>query len=133
LTNEVRVVGQAGLEDSWKRIVGVIVGAANAVVDVFTVSSSVGSCRITSPEAESITAHEVVPLHNLNVRTGPRVRVHDTTHGVTTEVSTVRVHFTSPVHRILGHVNVGLVNETNNLDVVGSFHKLETGNGSRRN
>ena len=39
----------------------------------------------------------------------------------------MRIHFTSIVAR--GHVDRGLINETNDLNVVGGFQPLETSDG----
>lgn len=44
---------------------------------------------------------------------------------VTHQISTVRIHLTSIV--ALDHVNLRLVDETNNLDVVGGLDELHTG------
>jgi len=128
---EVSVLGVAGFEDVIPSAVGSIVSTTNAVEDVLAVASSIGFRRITSLQAESVAAHEVGPLNDLNERTVPNVREHDTTHRVATEISTVRVHFTSVVTG--EHVNLGLVDETNDLDVIGSSQILHTSNGSSRN
>lgn len=59
------------------------------------------------------------------------VRVDETTERVSTLVSTVGVHLSSTIIR--GHVDLGLVNVTNNLDIVGSLHKLDTSKGAGGN
>jgi len=118
-TRVVGVVSIARFEYFILGIVGGIVSAANAVEDVLTVACTIGSRRITDLQAKSIAAHEVGPLNDLNVRTSPSVGEDDTTHRVATEISTVGVQFTSVV--AIGYIDLGLVNETNDLDVVGGF------------
>lgn len=128
------VVGVLSVTGFESVVLGVVWGvecAADTVKHVFTVVGSIGFRRITGLEAESITAHKVSPFDDLNELTGPDVRKDDTTHRVTTEISTVRVHFTSVV--VSGHVNLGLVNEANDLDVVRGFQVLNTGDGFSRN
>jgi len=124
-------IGSTGFEDFVLCVVGVIIGTANAVKDVFAVPAGVGTG--TGLEAESISAHEIVPIGNLIVIAGvssESVRVDDTTHGITASISAMGVHFTSKV--IAFQVNLALVDESNDLDVVGSRQELETGNGALR-
>jgi len=130
-TRVVGVISIAGLESVVLGVVWGIECAANTVKDVFAIVGSIGSRRITGLEAESIPAHEVGPLHDLNVLTGPNVRKDHTTHRVTAEISTVGVHFTSVI--VGSHIDLGLVKKTNDLDVIGSFQILDTGNGFGRN
>jgi hypothetical protein len=69
-----------------------------------------------------------VPLYHLLVVvlvvTAPSIRVNETTKGISSEVGTVRVHLTSIVVGL--EVDEGLVDEADDLDVVGGSHKLNT-------
>jgi len=67
-----------------------------------------------------------VPLNHLLVivliATAPSIRVDETSKGVSSEIGTVRIHLTS---RIVGlEVHPCLINETDDLDVVGGLHEL---------
>ena len=57
-TGPVGTIGKTGFEDTVPRVVGIIVDATNAVVDVLAVMGTVFSCRITGLEAESTSADE---------------------------------------------------------------------------
>ena len=115
-------------------VVGGIVGASDTVVDVLAEVGSVGTSGVANLEAEHATAHEVVPLDDLLVSvvvaTRPSSGVDETAEGVTTEIRTVGIKFSSVV--ISGEVDEGLVNETNDLDVVWGRHKLNTLEGIGR-
>jgi hypothetical protein len=122
---EVLVLAFAGLKGTILSVVGCVVAAADAVVDVLAVVGGVGASGITCFEAEGVPTHEVVPFDHLCVTASTKsVRVEETTHWVTTEISTVGIHLTSPV--IALQVDLGLINETNDLDVVGGAHELNT-------
>lgn len=71
--------------------------------------------------------NEVMPLNNL-LHTSKRAREQHTTHGVSTEVSTVGVHLSSPVVRL--DVDGALVHEADGLDVVGRLDPLQAGEGA---
>ena len=70
----------------------------------------------------------LMPLYHLLVVvlvvTAPSIRVNETTKGIPSEISTVRVHLTSIVVGL--EVDEGLVDEADDLDVVGGSHKLNT-------
>jgi len=63
-TRIVGVLGVARFEDIVLRVVGGIESAANAVENVLTEFSSVGSGRVTGLQAESIAAHEAKGIVN---------------------------------------------------------------------
>jgi hypothetical protein len=90
--------------------------------------SSVGARRIADLETESVTAHEVVPLDDLLiavvVAARPSSGVNETTERVTTEIGTVGVKLSSEVIGL--EVDEGLVDKTDDLDVVWGPHELET-------
>jgi len=120
---EVLVIALAGLKGTVLSIVGCVVGTADTVVDVLAVVGSVGASRVTCFEAEEVATHEVVPFDHLCVTVSTKsVRVEEATHWVTTEISTVGIHLTSPVIPL--QVDLGLVNEANDLGVVGCAHVL---------
>ena len=131
-TGEVLVVTLARLEGTILGVVGGVVGASDTVVDVLAEVSRIGASRIASLETESVTAHEVVPLDDLLVVvlvvTGPCGGVEETTEGVTAEVGTVGVELSSEVIRT--EVDEPLVDETDDLNVVGGPHELNTLQGT---
>ena len=90
--------------------------------------SSVGARRVANLEAERATAHEVVPLDDLLITVVVAVRpsggIDETAEGVTTEIGTVGVELSSEVIRL--EVDEGLVDKTDDLDVVWGPHKLNT-------
>lgn len=133
-TREKGIGGIAAFEDALLCGVGDIISAANAIVYVLAVAAGVGAGRITGLEAESISAHEIGPIRNLTIDSGGStedVREDHTAQGITAKISAVGVHFTSIV--ILIQVDVGLIDETSDLDVVVGFQVLETGNSTSRN
>lgn len=85
----------------------------------------VGASGVTGFQAELVTAHEVVPFDDLNVRSGEGVGENDTSHGVAAQVGTMGIHLASSVTS--DHINLGLVDEPDDLDVVGALDKLNTG------
>ena len=99
---------------------------------MFAEVGSVGSSRIAGLEAERVTTHEVVPLDHLliiiAVASRPSGGVEETTKGVTTEVGAMGVKLSSKV--IGGKVDEGLIDETDDLDVVGGLHVLNTPEGT---
>jgi len=130
-TGEVLVITSAGLEGTILSAVGGVEGAPDTVVDVFTEASSIGTGRIASLETESVTAHEVVPLDDLLVGVlvaRPCGGVEETTEGVTTEISAVGVELSSEV--VGTEVDEPLVDETDDLNVVGGLHELDTLEGT---
>jgi len=69
-----------------------------------------------------------VPLNHLLVvilvAAAPSVRVDETSKGVPSEIGAVRIHLTS---RVVGlEVHLCLVDKTDDLDVVGGLHELNT-------
>ena len=125
---EVLVVTFARLEGTILRVVGGVVGTSDTVVDMLAEVSGVGASRVASLETENAAAHEVMPLDDLLVTVVVAVRpsggVEEATKGVTTEISAVRVKFPSRV--IGGEVDLGLVDKTDDLDVVWGPHELNT-------
>ena len=124
---EILIVTLAGLESPVLGVVGGIISASDTVENVLTVVSGVGTGGITNLEAENASPHEVMPFDDLlivGVAAGPSGGVDETTKRVTTEVSAVGVELSSIV--VSGEVDEGLVDETNDLDVVRSLHKLNT-------
>ena len=128
---EVLVVAIARLEGTVLGIVGGVVGASDTVEDVFAEASSVGTSRIASLEAESVTTHEVVPLDDLLV-IGATVRpgggVEKSSEGVTAKVCAMGVEFSSIVISL--EVDEGLVDKTDDLNVVWGPHELNTLKGA---
>jgi len=127
----VLVITSAGLEGTVLGFVGRVEGASDTVVDVFTEAGSIGAGRVASLETESVTTHEVVPLDDLLVSglvARPRGGVEKTTKGVTTEISAVGVEFSSVV--VGTEVDEPLVDETDDLNVVGGLHELDTLEGT---
>lgn len=123
-TWEILRIALALLEDTVLGVRGAVEVDTDTVKDVFAVVTVVGVAPVAKLEAEAVATDEVVPLNNLNGGTSERVRVHDTSHGVTTAISTMRVHLSSPV--ISENVDLGLVNEANDLDIVGRLCELES-------
>ena len=129
---EILVGALARFERAVLGVVGGVVEASDTVVNVLTELGSIGTGRVTDLEAENITTHEIVPLDDLLVAgvvsIRPTVRVYETTEGVTTEVSAVGVQLSSSV--IFFEVDKGLVNESNDLEVVRGPHKLNALEGA---
>jgi len=96
---------------------------------VFTEVVVVGTAGVAEFHAEAVATNEVVPFDSLDWRAGEVIREHDASHWVTTEIGTVGVHLTSKV--VLEHVDLGLVDEANDLDVVGGLHELDARQGTR--
>jgi len=132
-TGVVGILGVAGLKDVVLSIVGSVVGASDSVEDMLAIVGRVGASGVTGFEAEGIGTYEVGPLDHLNVSTTATERVgeHDTSHRVTTEISTVGVHLTTVVIR--RHVEFGLVDEAHGLDVVRGLQELDTSQGASGN
>lgn len=132
-TGEVLVLALARLEGTVLGVVRRVVGTSNAVELVLAEFGVVRMVGVASFDTEGIAPHEVVPLNDLVVLVGVTsegIGVDETAHGVTTKVSTVRVHLTSPVTGT--DVDLGLVNETDDLDVGTSLHELDTLEGIAR-
>lgn len=130
-TWEVLVVTLARLKRAVLGVVGSIVGASDTIEDMLAVVGSMCTCRVAGLETEGATTHEVVPFDYLLVivvAVRPGGGVEKAAKGIATEVGTVRVKLSSIVIR--GEVNEGLVDETDNLDVVGGLHELNTLKGA---
>lgn len=116
------------LECTVLGVVGGIVCASDTIIDVLAVVGGVGTSGITDLEAEDATTHEIVPLDDLLVAiivsVRPPIRVDKTAEGVSTEVSTVGIELSSAVVSL--EVDQRLVDETDDLKVVGSPHELNT-------
>lgn len=114
-------------------VVGGVICAPDSVVDVLAEAGGVGAVGLASFLAECVTTHEVVPFDHLFVAAvisiAPSIGVEKTAEGVSSEISTVRIEFTSEI--IGSQVDLGLVNETDDLDIVRCFHELNTLESSR--
>ena len=125
---EVLVVTLARLEGTVLGVVRGVVGTSDTVVDMLAVVSGVGASRVASLETENTAAHEVMPFNDLLITVIVAVRpsggVEEATEGVTTEIGAVRVKF--PPKVIGGEVDLGLVDKTDDLDVVWGPHELNT-------
>jgi len=121
------VISLARLKDTILGSVGGVVGAPDAVELVFAELGRIGTARVANLEAERIVSEEVVPLDNMLKLAAKGIREQDSSERVTAVVSTVWVEFSSIV--ILLDINLGLIEETDKLDVVRSPHPLETGEG----
>jgi hypothetical protein len=126
-SGEVLDITLALFEDTILGVVGNIVVAANSVVDVLAVVPVVGVGRVASLEAEAVATEEQVPLDDLSGVAVESIGEEETTHRVTTEISTVGVHLSSPV--TLENVDLGLVDEADSLDVGLGLDPLNTGQG----
>jgi hypothetical protein len=131
-TGEVLVITKAGLESSVLGSVGGVVRAADTIKDVLAEVGGIGTSGVADLEAESIATHEVVPFNNLLVGVvgaiAESVREDETTKRISSQVSTVGIEFTTKIVRL--DVDQGLIDETNNLDVIRSPHELHTLEGT---
>ena len=95
---------------------------------MLAVVSSIGASGVADLETENATTHEIMPLNDLLIAVVVAVRpsggVDETAEGVTTEIGTVGVEFSSEV--IALEVDEGLVDKTDDLDVVWGPHELNT-------
>jgi hypothetical protein len=129
-TRVVLVLTEAALEDTINVGSGGVVLAADTVIDMLAEVGSVGAGGVAGLEAEGSTTHEVVPFDGLLVAVTPGRGEEETTKWVTTLISTVGVEFSSGVISL--DVDEVLLDETGDLDVVGSLHELETSDGTSR-
>jgi len=134
-TREVLVVTQARLEDTVLVRSRSIVLAADTIEEMLAVVGGVRIQRVTRLETEHVGAHEVVPFNDLDhvggavgIALRQAVGEDESTKGVTTFVSTVRVHLSSTVIRV--HVDQALLDPTSNLDVGRGLHELDTSKSS---
>jgi hypothetical protein len=133
-TRIILVISKARFENTFLGIVGGIVGTTNAVIYVFTKVRSVGTGGVACFKAELAATHEVVPFDDLLVRVvilTPSSRINKTTQRVSSHVSAMRIQFSSSIVRY--QIDESLVNEPNDLDVIGSSHKLNALEGTRGN
>jgi len=134
-TGEVLNIAIANFENSagW-RSRAVVIGA-DTIIDVFTEMWGVGVGRVTGLEAGCVATNEVVPFNHLCVSPviagTESLAVHETTHGVTAEIGTVRVHLTSVI--ISENVQSLLNDEALELGVGRSPDPLTTLNGALGN
>lgn len=129
-SREVLVLALAGLEGAIDGVVGSVIGATNTIEDVLAVVVSIRASRVAGLEAEEVVPDEIVPLNNLISRSSEHVAIHNTSHRVTAEVSTVGVHLAPGIDS--KDVDRSLVNEADSLDVVRSPHELHALQGIRR-
>jgi hypothetical protein len=136
-TWKVLVLALAGLEYTVLGVTGDIVGATDTIINVFTIVSSVGTSRIASFDAELAATHEVVPFdHLLEVVlvaaiTWECIRVHQSSEGVATQISTVRVKLATEI--AFFDVDQSLVNKSDNADIVGGLNELDALEGALGN
>lgn len=123
------VLALACLEDAVSCVAGAVEVDADAVEDVLAEVVVIGATGVAELHAEAVATDEVVPFNGLDWGAGKIIREHDASHGVSAEISTVGVHLTSPV--VLEDVDLGLVDETDDLNIVGGLHELDTGQGTR--
>lgn len=122
------VVTIADLENTLLCVVGCVVCAPKTVIDVLAEGLLVLAGGIAGFYTETVATHEICPVNNLLVRVvvttvaGERVGVHETAKRVTAQIGTVRVQLASVI--ISSNVDLGLVNKTGNLDVVGGLDEL---------
>jgi len=133
-TREILVVTKARFEDTFLSVVRGIVGTTNTVVDVFTEVCSIWTGGVTSFETELLSTHEIVPFDNLLVGvviSAPGCRIEKTAERVSSSISTVGIQFPSRIARF--DVNLALVDEPNDLNVIGCPHELDTLKRTGRN
>lgn len=129
----------ATLKSTVLGVVGSIVGTADTVVNVFTEVSGVGLGVVTDFETEVVTTDEEGPVPGLLERVvlatvaGEGVGVDETTDRVSTAILSSRVELTTKVKWLGLNVDLGLVNETGDLDVSRALDELETLEGTLRN
>jgi hypothetical protein len=135
-TRRAHVIALANLEDVVLSVVGGVVLASETVIDVLTESLLVLTSGVTDLHAEGTATHEIGPVNDLLVggivatvaREG--VRVHQTTEWVTAQVGTVGIKLSSVI--VSSHVNLGLINESNDLNVIGCLNELDTSQSTAR-
>jgi len=128
------VIAEAGFEGAILSVVWGIEGTPDAIVNVFAKVCSVGTGRVTSFETKLSATHEIVPFEDLLVGVviaAPSRRIKETTEGVSSSISTVRIQL-SPAIAILD-VDLLLVDEPNNLNIIGRPHELNALERSGRN
>jgi len=108
-------------------VVGGVVGTADTVIDVLAEVGSIGVGWVAGFEAECVGTHEVVPFHDLGegVQVGvaaESVGIDKPTHRVSSEIGAMWVHLATKVARV--KVDLGLVDESDDLDVGGGFYEL---------
>lgn len=117
--------------------VGGIERATNTIVDVFAKGSSIGLGVITGLGTEEVTTEEVGPVPALLERTvvaavgRESVAVDETTDGVTTAVLPSGIELSTKV--TVSNVQLGLVDEPNDLNVARTLDDLNTLQGTFRN
>jgi len=126
-SREILIIAEARFESVVLSIVGDVVGTADTVVDVLAEVGGIGVGRIANLETECVGAHEVVPFDDLGegIQIGvgaESIGENNATQRVSSQIGAVWVHLTTKVARV--EVNLGLVDETDNLEVGGGFDEL---------
>lgn len=132
-SGEITVFSLATFENAWLGVIGSVVFASDTVINVLTPLGSVRTCWVTSLEAETTSAHEICPLVDLNkgrVIRAKGSRIHNASHWVAAQISTMGVHLTAKVAG--SHIDKGLVKETISHDVVWGPYDLEAGKSTLR-
>jgi len=133
-TGEVLVLALARDEGSVLSSVGCVVGAADTVVDVLAELGSIRTGGVANLETELTATHEIVPFDDLlegvvvAVVAGEAVRVDQASKRVTTQVGTMGIQFTTRV--TVFDVNESLLDEADDLHIIGRPHELDTGEGA---
>jgi hypothetical protein len=93
--------------------------------------SGIGPSGVASLQAEYASTHEVVPFDDLSEfgLIGTKgIGIKQASNGVALFVSAVGVHLAS---RVIGlKIDVLLLDEADDLNIVGGFHELDTGDGA---
>jgi hypothetical protein len=147
-TREVLALALARLKGSINIGSRGVVLAANTIKDVLAVLSGIGTGRVACLHAEDVAAHKarkqvrlrnvgtegrysLVPLNDLGEFGLVRpigIGENEATKRIASLVSTVGVHLSSTVIGL--HVDLGLIDVADDLNVVGSLHELDTGKGT---
>jgi len=125
---EILVVTQAGFEYTLLGIVGSVILTSNTVVNMLTKVCCVLASGVADFETELIRPHKVVPFNHLLIRATECSRIYKTAEWITTQVCTMGIHLTPIVTS--GQIDLGLVDESHNLHVVGGLHKLDALQGT---
>jgi len=120
------VVSEAGLEDTVSGSVGRVVFTAHTIEPVLAKVVVGRIPQVASLEAELAVPDEVMPLWGL-LRNGsaPLVGIDEASHRIAAQISAMGVHLSSIV--ALKDVKLGLVKETNGLNVSRRLGPLHTG------
>jgi len=101
-----------------------VVLTSNSIVDVFAIERGIVRARLAQSQAETVRPNELSPMLNLLKCTVGRkdCRVHQATERVSSIVCADRIEFPSIIS--CNDVELGLINETSNLNVFFKVGKL---------